>query len=802
MIFRNTQTCASCGAKASTDAKFCPDCGERLAGGVRVCGACNTENRSNAQFCRNCGHNLDQSGAPDLARSRWLRNETDFAVRIEADDLSGLLKRGLTIEPGTQALFIKGGAVQATVAPGSYTVETLPQRIKSWVTGGISERITVLLVDTIPTDLEFNLGGIFTNDPLRIGFTIRAQAEVDEPGKFLINLLRGRERYTLENLRQYLYPEVVQIAEHFIRQHSAQELAENFNLRAEFELALEEALKKTFGQNGLHFLQIRAMQFNLEHIERISGKMGQARLMDDNLAADMLLAEAELNTALETAKAAGESEIQMDDLRRSFELRKSKADLQAKKDYEELNREFDLVALSEETRKVEMEERRAELYARMRQAVMSDKMDEVESTAEFESFLDDVDRQKLLRKKERADLVRTWDEESEDHQRARAHLLAMLQVEQNYELRAAELKLRIDLSEAELESELRLEKMRATKQQEIEFARWEYALQRRQAEAEYERDRQRQEAQLQQEQIEADIRQEEMRRKSQQALGAAESDEEIRQMRAEMELGLDGLRGMKIVRLEEARGKWELEQQQLQFKWDQQRQQMEWDLQKEERAIEMELQRERIQMDYELNRLEKLGKLGVEALISVSDVEQAKVIADLKKTESFKGMTEDQILALAAKDSPEVARALQEKFKAIAEGQANERERELYERLLAEGEGQRQETQKLMQEQLEAQRQMQLEQARTQQQMYDKGMETAAQIARDVAQASQGNQSQPVIVNTPGMVGGTQVVTPTGGRVAATGGMTGTKSCTNCGRAVLEEARHCEFCGHKFEGVA
>ena len=91
-------------------------------------------------------------------------------------------------------------------------------------------------------------------------------------------------------------------------------------------------------------------------------------------------------------------------------------------------------------------------------------------------------------------------------------------------------------------------------------------------------------------------------------------------------------------------------------------------------------------MENELNRLDKLATLGTEALIAASPAEQGRLLADLKMAEALKGMTEEQILAAAAKDSPDVARAFVEKFRAIAEGRSSALEREMYEKILAEKE--------------------------------------------------------------------------------------------------------------------
>jgi hypothetical protein len=119
-----------------------------------------------------------------------------------------------------------------------------------------------------------------------------------------------------------------------------------------------------------------------------------------------------------------------------------------------------LIELAEETAKVEKEERKIELYARLRQAASLDRMNEIRSEKDFQAFLREIDHQELLDEKEQKELLRTWQEQSEDHDIARAHLLAKLEVEQKHELRLADLKSRTDLEEAELDSEFAIEDRR------------------------------------------------------------------------------------------------------------------------------------------------------------------------------------------------------------------------------------------------------------------------------------------------------------------------------------------------------
>lgn len=92
---------------------------------------------------------------------------------------------------------------------------------------------------------------------------------------------------------------------------------------------------------------------------------------------------------------------------------------------------------------------------------------------------------------------------------------------------------------------------------------------------------------------------------------------------------------------------------------------------------ETKIWEKRQEMDIETERLERLSKLGVEALITASGPDQAKILADLKKTETLKGMTEDQILAMGAAHSDELAKAFQEKFKGLSAQKQEELYREM-----------------------------------------------------------------------------------------------------------------------------
>lgn len=765
-MFQQTQKCPQCGEEMPKEASFCSRCGKPLAGGKRRCGACGTENQGDAKFCRQCGASLSRDAAPQVMEHRWSRRDDEFAVRVEANDLPGLLKRGIKVEPGTNGMIVYRGVNMGVMPPGEYTLSTIGQRIADWMTGNIPERATALLVDVTPAEMEFNLGGRFTSDPLPIGLTVRLQAEIGDPGKFLINVLKGNERFSKETLRQYLYPEIVQTADRWLRSHTLKELVEDASQVAKLELNLEEALRTTFTQTGLHFLQVRTTELNLEPFELIKGKYARANLLDADMAADLRKSEVELRAEEQRIKQGGEAGLRLDQLKADFELRTAAAEVDRKKRYAGLAQETDLLELAAETRKVEMEERKAELYQRMRQAVLSDKMKEVRSAADFEVFMSQIDTEKLLREKERADLLKTWKEQEADHDKARAYMAAKLGVEQEYELRLASLKLQKEVDTGKLEAEQQLARTRAD---------FDFEMRHRTAEEELRLEEQKWELQFK-------------RQRAQMEFDDLQRRQNLAGEREEAQLGLEILAKMKEVRRLD-----EEERLRIQRVDKLERDREQWKIEAE--RLEMQERHRQAERGHELAYMQQLGQLGAEALISLSGPEQAQMLADLKRTETLKGMTEEQILALAAERSPEVARAIAEKYRAIAEGKANEREQQMYERLLSE--------QKNLMEQLRAETDRR---AREQNDIWNQAMMRSMQTSEhamdrmaDTAQAfARGQSGQPVIVVPAG--GGPQVVYP-GGGVGQPGAAT-VKTCPTCGRVVEAEAHHCQYCGHKFEGVS
>ena len=188
-----------------------------------------------------------------------------------------------------------------------------------------------------------------------------------------------------------------------------------------------------------------------------------------------------------------------------------------------------------------------------------------------------------------------------------------------------------------------------------------------------------------------------------------------------------------------------------------------------------------------------LAKLGTEALISVSGSEQAKILADLKRTETLKGMSEEQILAMAAERSPAVAEALKEKFRLIADGKVSKVESEMYERLL----GEQKETLRQLREESD-------KRAAEVAQAWEKSSgqtQTIAEKALDrMADVAKGQSGQIVIVMPSGEP---QIInTRDPGEGSKPKPPKGTKICLECGQFSDVAEKFCRHCGHEFKGMA
>lgn len=717
---KNENKCVNddCSRELPAGSNFCPYCGTAQPAGKQFCPNCDALVAADANFCPHCRHQLREPEAgPTIEGRRWAKSPDDFAVRVEVDDVPGLFRKDLVVEPGTRALLLEDGKNMAgELGPGKYTLQS----------AGLTsaKTATAILVDSGDTDLEFTIPDLFTTDPMRITVDCRLVAGVDNAVMFLTNLMKGERIFSLGRLRQYLFDEIQNAASEAVGRHSVQELSSNLALKEELATDIEAHLNRTFRRMGLRFDRVRALNFRHERWDEV--REAQEDLF--------------LQISAEDAVAEG---------------RKRLADALHEKELQEI---------AEETREVERYEKRAQTWARMRRAVNSDRMDEVQTEEDFASFMREIDKQRVIEENELEELQREFAERKEDHTLARAHLLAKAELEREYELKMAELTQQRDLSREQLEFEQEQARMRLEGELAIEEKRQAFELRR-----------QREEAAFRREQAATD-RQERL----DEALTDAEiEDLERQQDEKDLEMGLRALREMKATRRED-------EEARMRMQWDDDRRRLEAELAAEERRLKMELKQRREDHAHELNRLEAMAQMSTEALIAASGAEQGRLLVELQKTESLKGMSEEQILALAAENSPEVAKAFQEKFRAMPaefQQQLQAQMKETYEARIADKDAA-----------AERQERQQEEIAQKLQEMFNKALEEQRKTAEALAQGK-GESDSPTVIFGPG---GEPAVMGAGATTTKSEGGERVAVCRNCGEESPVGTRYCQNCGEAF----
>ena len=650
------------------------------------------------------------NSSPTVNNNQWVIQPGDIAARVEARELEGMLKRGIIINPGTNALLVDNGAIKDMLHPGIHNLDSLSRRLGDWINTGIGSQVSAWIVNLTPFDLEFGAGGIFTSDPIKVGVRIGIQAEVKEPGKFGVAILANRKSFTKQDLISYIYPEVSGLVDRWIAKHTVQELAEDLTLRASLELALAETLGLTFGKLGLGFLAVRAMEFNLEHLDRIKGIRSTYKLQ---------VSEAE-------AKLEGEKNI--------FEVLRS----------------GQVLEWAKETAKVEDEERRVELYKRMRDAVVAGKMNEVRSEADYETFLNGIDKEKLLREKERAELLQTWREAGEDHALARAFSVEKIKQEYSFQLEKNKIENDTNVAQIQVDSYIKIARQKADfeYEQKLKSTRQQITLDRELWGYEQEKARLKRE----QDELAAKMEFASQKEKTEFGLQVLEKIQRIRQInlketlciQSDNQIKLDSAKVDNEIRL------WEIKEKSEQSK----------------RADE-------------IKKIQALTGVNPDDLmIGFSSPEVAAILAE-------KHMTPEQLMARAAAISPEVASLMAAKLSDVAKVKEAEvaREREINEQQKKDHEA-------------ELQRMMNMAEKNADR-IQDTTKHNVDQMSA-MGQAFAHNSGGTVVI--PGATGG-QVIHPNQ-PAPEPGQPAPSKRCKNCERVVQLDYRVCPFCGTKFPDVA
>jgi hypothetical protein len=742
--------CPKCGAKSKQGARFCGSCGSRLPGSEIKCGNCGAVVAADKAYCGNCGKPLSESAAALLRGNRWARRTDDFATKVEVDDVEGFFKKGLIVESGTKAIFFVNGAYSGILEPGRYDMGGMLQRIKDLFN---HKTTTAVLMDAGDVELEFSVADLATRDPIKLVAECSLVVHLDSATQFFENLMKGRQNYPLPELKTFLEGELRNCLVEFVGLRSVQELSANLAFKQQMEQGVAQHLAKTFDRKGLGFVQVRIFNFRHPRMDALTNKMEEYWLHAEDLKVRL---------------AGGDSTLGLE--RKLLDQETAQGLMQ-----------------------LEVFEDRAKIYDRMRKAVASDKMNQVTTQNELEKFLQGIDKDKILSNEEMRALVQDFDEKRENHDLARRHLIQKMRLEQDIDLARVELLGKISMNRtvsdaerdeqmAQLEHQMAAQRKQIEHRQAMEWSQMTQELETQKSVADVEVDIGKKKADAEFDQTRKSVElQVELGKKVQ------ETELDLGVRKAEAGLDLDRKRKLSEIEIEDLKDQADMRtaaasldilKKQKTIK----KEEADADLERDQRArgaaseIAMKETAQRHQL--ELEKIQAMASLSTEALIAAAPADRATMIAELKRTETLKGFSEEQILAMAAEKNPEVARAFQEKFKSASGPEIQK----AYERMLT-----------MKDQGIADLKAMSGDYARMMQEMYNRGMETQ----RDTAMAAARGSQPAMTVVAPGMGPATVIrpdvpappeAPPAGRKI----------TCPECGVEAAAGPKFCDNCGHKF----
>ncbi len=297
----------------------------------------------------------------------------EIATRIDHEDLSGRLRRGLEVRPGTRALLFVGGRYAGTLAPGRHTLDGVRQKLELRGEG----RAAAVVVDDGELGLELEVDGLRSADHHRVGLRAQASIRLAEPELFLANLFRDRPRFRVSDLAEVLQAEVRQTVGEMVATHSAADLHHG-RVRTAVEMELLSRWKSTFERNGFALQRLPVLDFELPAFDAAEGLRSEA-------AGSLVTGEAEREGR------AAFFDAELEDLRLDVEIARRRGTLEGERERVGVDLEIDKIE-----RDLDRLERRNPILERLLRGETMARMAQLENDEEWRKFKSRVDRQRLL----------------------------------------------------------------------------------------------------------------------------------------------------------------------------------------------------------------------------------------------------------------------------------------------------------------------------------------------------------------------------------------------------------------------
>jgi hypothetical protein len=528
-----------------------------------------------------------------IKNSRWSAPDDQFAVRFNTttEEIKGLLKNSLVVEPGTRVYLVQEGEYLGEFAPGEYTVQSFVEKLQFWRKG----QTTVIISRSEILPITLPAIDVVTSDDFVVSIEARCTIQMLDIQRFLLNLLGPKDQFSIADLEARLAPVIKQILWHTVGSRTLADV-KSPAIAHEISKQAQAAINLSFQRYGIQFVEVETLSAKSEEFDEYLKQNSTSKLKD-----------------VRERAATKEMANDLDNMQERIAVR-----------------------------------------AELRDAVLSDKMDRIETKEEMAEFIAGVNKKKLLREDEVDSLVEEFEQRKDDKASIREHLLAVLDLNRQAEIDQVRDQMDHQVEVRAIQSEIELSELAGEKSN----VQWRQELARQKESAEQRNELKAEAANGKWDRLKTlrtNKRDDEWQALiHKERLETIRVDVEIaeatRQSRVQIiEAELAGEIQDKKLSMERRRKEWELEVAEKESLGQMERLQkvQEMNARFAEQEQRMKIELENLKADSaskrDLERIQAMSGLSTEALVATASTDNAALLADMKMHES----TQDSLTAQA-----------------------------------------------------------------------------------------------------------------------------------------------------------
>jgi formylglycine-generating enzyme len=151
----------------------------------------------------------------------WTAPAGQFAARIRASDLPGILSKKLLVDFSIRAVLVEDGEIAGELGPGLHTFDSLAERLS--LDPRPQTAIVVFRQEEMPIELAETV--LRTQDDRTVCVGFRASVQVGDATLFLLNVLGSRDRMALDEVRSVIAPLLMEQLRDVVVRMTLEELA-------------------------------------------------------------------------------------------------------------------------------------------------------------------------------------------------------------------------------------------------------------------------------------------------------------------------------------------------------------------------------------------------------------------------------------------------------------------------------------------------------------------------------------------------------------------------------------------------